>query len=253
MIQVLHKAFDILEFLAAEADRPRGLGEIAGGLGLNQATCANILKTMIRRGYAEQVAPKKGYLLGPMSYRLGGGRPYRRDLLNAAEPAMAELAKDVHETVLLVTLYQYKRFILCEARGDQDLQVRSDIISSDDVYETATGRLLLAHLAPEQLRTFVTMRGLPGAVWPEARSRSGLRRALQAIREAGRVVDISKPQVAAAAFPIRDGEAVTAALGLYLPRFRFKGSHRKRVLASLEKSATEISCQLSERLRRGDA
>ena len=253
MIQVLHKAFDILELLAAAADRPKGLRQIADALGLHQATCANILKTMIHRGYVEQVAPKKGYLLGPMAYYLAGSRPYRRDLLKAAEPAMAELAKDVHETVVLITLYQCKRFMLCEARGDQDLQVRSDIISSDEVYETATGRLLLAYLPPEQLKAFVTMRGLPTDAWPEAQSQTGFEVALEDIRKAGKVVNVCKPQVAAAAFPIRDGEAVTAALGLYLPRFRFKGSHRKRVLASLEKSATEISCQLSERLRRGDA
>ena len=253
MIQVLHKAFDILESLAADADRPRGLGQIAGELGLNQATCANILKTLVRRGYAEQVAPKKGYLLGPMSYSLAGSRPYRRDLLKAAEPLMAELAKEVRETVLLVALHQGKRFILCEARGDQDLQVRSDIISSDDVYETATGRLLLAHLSPEKLRTFVTMRGLPGAVWPEARRRTGLTRALEGIREHGKVVDVSKAQVAAAAFPIRDGETIVAALGLYLPRFRFKGAHRKRVLAGLEDTATRINRQLSERPERSNA
>jgi len=253
MIRVLHKAFNILEFLAAEPDRPRGLGEIAGDLGLNPATCANILKTMIRRGYAEQVAPKKGYLLGPMACRLARSRPYRRDLLKVAEPLMAELAKDVRETVLLVTLNQSRRFILCQASGDQDLQVRSDVVSSDDVYETATGRLLLAHLPPEQLRTFVTMRGLPKGVWPEARSRSGLKRALEGIRKEGKVVDISKPQVAAAAFPIRDGEAVVAALGLYLPRFRFKGSHRKRVLAGLGDTAGTISRQLSELPTRSDA
>ena len=253
MIRVLHKAFDILEFLVAEADRPRGLGEISGDLGLNAGTCANILKTMVRRGYVEQVAPKKGYLLGPMAYHLAGRRPYRRDLLKAAEPAIADLAKDVHETVLLVTLCQCRRFILCEARGDQDVQVRSDIIASDDVYETPTGRLLLAHLAAEQLKAFVTTRGLPGAVWPEARSRSGLKRALEGIREAGRVVDVSKPQVAAAAFPIRDEEAIVAALGLYLPRFRFKGTHRKRVLAGLQGTAKRISRRVSEYSSRSNA
>jgi len=253
MIKVLHKAFDILEFLAAEPDRPRGLGEISGDLGLNQATCANILKTMIRRGYAEQIAPRRGYLLGPMAHHLAGNRPYRRDLLKVAQPLIAELAKDVHETVLLVALYQSRRFILCQASGDQGLQVRSDIIASDDVYETATGRLLLAHLPPEQLKAFVTMRGLPKGVWPEARSRTGFKQALEGIREGGKVVDVSKPQVAAAAFAIRDGEAVVAALGLYLPRFRFKGSHRKRVLAGLEDTARRISRQLSERPRRSNA
>ena len=51
MIQVVNRACDILEVLVETPDAPVGLGEVAGRVGLHAATCANILKTLVARGY----------------------------------------------------------------------------------------------------------------------------------------------------------------------------------------------------------
>lgn len=243
MIQVLHRAFDILEFLADDPDRPMGLGRIAGALKLNQGTCANILKTMVQRGFVDQSAPKKGYTLGPTAHALVRNRPYRRDLVQAAEPPMTRLAGEVRETVLISALHRHRRLILCQVEGNRDLQVRSDVVTSDDVYQTMTGRLMLAHLSAEELEAFLAAHGLPGRAWPEAGTKAKLERALAQIRKQGKAMTIG-PEVAAVAYPILEDDAGIAALGLFLPRFRFRGEHRKKILAGMKATVAEITRQL---------
>ena len=78
MIQVINRALDILEIVAANPEKPTALGEIADALGLNHGTCANIMKTLVTRNYLEQVGTKKGYILGAKSYALTNNDAYRK-------------------------------------------------------------------------------------------------------------------------------------------------------------------------------
>ena len=244
MIQVIQRTFDILEFLAQAPDQPRPLGEIAGTLSLNPGTCANILKTMVARGYVNQVAPKKGYTLGPAAYALVRNGPYRRDLVQAAELPMTRLARDLGETVLIAALHRHRRLTLCQVEGDKDLQVRSDVTTTEDIYSLATGRLLLAYLSGDELETFILRHGLPRKSWPSAQTREDLEAGLREIRTEGEIVTGSG-EVVAVARPLREGEKVVAALGLFLPRFRFRGDHRKKILAGMKATAAEITQRLS--------
>jgi DNA-binding IclR family transcriptional regulator len=75
MIQVLHRAFDILELCASDKEKAHTLSEIAEKLQLNPTTCANIIKTMVTRNYLEQVGYKKGYRLGAKAFHLTGKSP----------------------------------------------------------------------------------------------------------------------------------------------------------------------------------
>lgn len=242
MIKVLHKVFDILECLAETPERPQALKEIAGGLGQHPATCANILKTMVSRHYVEQIAPKKGYRLGPALFQISRQAPYRKDLIAAAEPLMAELAKSVNETVLLVTLRLGRRFILAQINGQQQIQVGSQALVQDTLYKTATGRLLLAYLPEQELGKIVKEHGMPGSEWPQAGNPEAFNKVLADIRKTGRVCHTPNDELVGLAFPVRNHRnEVSAALGLFLPRFRFKGAHRQKVLSGLRQTATAIS------------
>ena len=245
MIKVLHKVFDILEFLAKTPERPRALAEIAGGLGQHPATCANILKTMVSRHYVEQIAPKKGYLLGPALFQISRQAPYRKDLIAAAEPLMAELARTVNETVLLVTLRLGQRFILSQINGQQQIQVGPQALIQDTICATATGRLLLAYLPEHELEKLVTEHGWPGSQWPEAGNPAAFKKALADIRKTGRVCHAPNDEVVGLAFPVRNHRnEVIAALGLFLPRFRFKGAHKTAIIEGLSATAATISERL---------
>lgn len=245
MIKVLHKVFDIFELLAESPERPLALREIASRLGQHPATCANILKTMVIRHYVEQIAPKKGYLLGTALFQIASKAPYRKDLIAAAKSLMAELAKTVNETVLLVTLRLGQRFILSQINGQQQIQVVPQALIHDTIYETATGRLLLAYLPEHELEKIVAEHGLPGNKWPEAGNQTAFHKSLADIRRVGRVCHATDNDVVGLAFPVRDkGNMVSAALGLFLPRFRFKGAHKTVVMKGMSATAAAISKRL---------
>ncbi|MBN2308898.1 MAG: helix-turn-helix domain-containing protein [Candidatus Hydrogenedentes bacterium] len=241
MIQVVHRACDILEALAGQPEAPQPLGAIADGLGLNHATCANILKTLVNRGYVEQVAPKQGYLLGPMAYFLAGRGAYRRGLVAAAEPVVGALARELGEPVLLVMVRGGRRYILCHAEGSEGVEVSRRVLFDENVWRTPTGRLLMAWCDDEERARFIREHGLPGEDWREARSEQDLNRLLEGIRKADRLVLEVAGDVRAVAYAVRDNGRVIAAVGTYLPSFRFRGAHRRAVLQGVERASRAIS------------
>ncbi len=253
MIKVLHKAFDIIEFLAATPDQPRSLSEIAGQHKIHLATCANILKTMVGRHYVEQIAPKKGYRLGSRLIYLAQQGLSQHRLLNLAKPLVMRLARQTGENVLLVVLQDFRRTILCHASGDQILQLRPDYLLREDVYQMPSGRLLLAYLDEDELAAFIRQYGLPSSAWPEAATLAGLQEQLHQIRRQAQLIHIaSGSDTLGIAMPVYAGglrsqqtPKVVAALGLYLPAFRFKGLHRKKILAAMQASCRQLRQQLS--------
>jgi len=246
MIHVLHKAFDMLEYLAQEAGRRRKLNEIAAHLGLNAGTCANILKTMVQRKYVDQEKARGGYLPGPMIHYLSRMSDCRADLVSIAEPLMLDLVKHAKENVLLAVLHGGKRSSIIQIDGNQSVQINSDLFVQGDVYKTATGRLLLAHLDKKKLKNFIVREGLPGARWPEAASREKMDSALAAIRRQKVVCYQSSRDIVGIASPIIDKGKVVAALGLFLPAFRFKGVHKKVIIKGISATANAISERLSK-------
>jgi DNA-binding IclR family transcriptional regulator len=147
---------------------------------------------------------------------------------------------------LLATLQHGKRFILCIVNPARAVQVRDDVPYLNDVYETATGRLLLAHEPSGEVAAFVAEHGPPGPAWPGAETPEALTAALAAIRSEGQCVTADRPEVGQVAFPVFEDGRVVAALGVGVPLFRFEGDHRKKVVAN----AREATARLSDRLTR---
>ena len=125
MIQVIHRALDIMEIVAADPDKPKSLSDIANALGLNHGTCANIMKTLVTRKYLEQIGSKKGYILGSKAYTLTGNDAYRKDLIEASSPEMEKLTAATNENTLLAVLNGENRIVIHRISAEQELQVRT--------------------------------------------------------------------------------------------------------------------------------
>lgn len=161
--------------------QPVSLTEISDELELNQATAANIITTMVSRGYIEHIGKKKGYRLGPAAYRLTNEIPYEQDLVIAAREVMEELTAKVNESCILGVLRNNKRYILHAVNAVQEVQVQ--LHSERNIYETATGRLLLAYLSEKDLGRFIQHSGLPDAMlWPEAHTKARLEDTLKSVK-----------------------------------------------------------------------
>ena len=245
MIQVINRAMDILEMIAKNPEQVRSLTEIADTMKLNHATCANIIKTLVNRKYIEQVGHKKGYRLGQMSYALTNNFSYKRDLVQAAKEAMESLTKKINENSLLAIIKDNKRILLYDVPSDQDLQVRTSV--EKNVYEAATGRLLLAYLSSKERDNFISKYGLPSEqVWPEAESRQDLYAQLDKIQQEGMAMQATNKHIIGLAMPVKKAGQVVASLGIFLPEFRFTGSWKKEIISSLKATAEQISKKLDE-------
>ena len=229
MIQVLHRAFDILELLASQIDREFRLGEIARELAISPSTCANIVRTLVSRGYVTKVHPHKSYTLGPMVFQLPHRRNYRLSLVQRARPHLETLAAQTVETVVLTILEQDRFYIIDEVRSDLLPPIPFDPLYIRDVMSKATSRVLLAHL-PEEDRIRLLA--------PEQRQAWDSSCADIGGQAVHRHLDRSSAGFAA---PIWQGDAVIASLGLYLPLSRLRQTDEKKLSEAVSQAARAIS------------
>ncbi len=245
MIQVIHRALNILELIAKDPNKTLSLTEIADAQQLNYGTCANILKTLVDRKYVEQVGYKKGYRLGAMAYYLTGNYAYKRDLVLAAKVPMEHLKEAVNETSLLGVVVNNKRITIYSVESDQDLQARSK--AERNVYETASGRLLLAFMTDKEIELYIEKYGLPPeSMWSGMDSKENLLKELKKIQKDGMVRTKSARHIVGLAVPIRKRGEVVASLSVFLPEIRYTKEHGKQLVDSLRQSAAQIEANLEE-------
>jgi DNA-binding IclR family transcriptional regulator len=245
MIQVLHRALDILEYCAKNPEQTLSLSEIADKFELNHGTCANILKTLVLRNYIEQVGHKKGYRLGAMAYQLTGNFSFRRDLVQVAKGPMQELTDEMNETCLIAVLRKtdLKRVVLHQVLSSHDLTVRTSI--EKEAYAASTGRFLLAFIPEKEIEALVAKFGLPRpGIWPEVNSMDQLLKELKTIRDNGVSIQYDQNHIVGLAVPVLKEGQVIASLSVYLPEVRYKGDMKERLLSSLKFTAQQINSNI---------
>lgn len=239
-IQVLDRALSILEVISKTPAEPRGPAAIAGEVGINAATCSRILKSLMNRGYVEQDGPKSGYRLGPMAFALTASGSYRKDLVYRAEGLMTVLAAETGETVVLAVLRQGRRMVLHEVESTRAVRVSDEIRQLPNPLSTATGRLLLAYLEQETRARVLEAFPLSLGAWPDIDTSAELEVALASIRNEGSYIR-TDGEVAGLAYPVMERGTVIAALGLYMPAYRFCGEHRQQALRLLRDASRAAS------------
>ncbi len=240
MIQVLVRAFDILEFVASYDKEPVQLYKIAEHVKLSQPTTANIVKTMQQKNYLEQAGRKKGYKLGMAAFQLTGNQSYQYNLVNAAKGPMQELTNQLNETSLLAVIRNNKRVILHMEECNQVLQVKP--LLEAEVYDASSGRLLMAYLDPKELNSLIKVIGLPTKKqWAGAESRSGLEKALKKIREEEFVLAFSVHHTAGFAVPVYKGSQVIAGLSIFVPESRYTDPYKEKIYKHIRRTAKQIS------------
>ncbi len=216
MTKVLEKTFDILEILSNDPGREFSVSELAAFAKLNKATSGRILSDLCKRGYAFQSAFRGGYSLGPMAYSLSAKGVFRKDLVDAAHEIVRSFAhEEIKESVILATLHRGRRYILLNENGNKEVQPVIDMPWYDDMYITATGRLLLAHASPSEIEGYIATHPLPCERWPEASDADALRALLDGIRTLP-ALSMRSPNTCfwVMAFPVRNRGRVDAALGI---------------------------------------
>ena len=243
MIQVIHRAFDIIEYIGKDPDKPKVLGEIAQALNLNAGTCANIIKTMVSRKYIEKAAHQKGYILGSAAYSLTGNDGYKKELIEISRPDMELLTQTLNENAELSVLQKDLRLVLLRVKSDHDIQART--ASEKRAYDTAAGRIMLACLTEAEVESFVQKYGLPKEEeWKEAKSLSSFFVEIAKIRAAGYAIQISVNQIVGLAVPLFKDGKIIGCLGMYMPTYRYDDLGHDKILESIIASGNAINEKL---------
>ncbi|WP_341228431.1 IclR family transcriptional regulator C-terminal domain-containing protein [uncultured Arcticibacterium sp.] len=245
MVQVIIKAFDILELVSKRNGQAVSLTEVSTELGLNQSTTANIMNTLVYKNYLEHLGKKRGYKLGAMAFQLTNSVAYEKDLVQAAKGVMEDLTLSLNESCVLGVMKNYKRLILHSVNSTQDIQVQ--IRSEKNVYETASGRLLLSSLSMKELDRFLGYHGLPKEhLWPEATNKEELYEQLKIIKEKGIAeTKFSHNHLMGFAVPIILNNQVIAGISVFLPEYRCTPEKQEMVIHHLNNAALLISKKLS--------
>jgi IclR family transcriptional regulator, KDG regulon repressor len=245
MIQVVDRALDILEYLAVHEGRGLSLKEISNHMSLNQGTCANIIKSLATRRYVEHIGPKKGFRLGPMAFFLIGNLSLRPQLIMVAKEIVENLSKDLNENCVLSVINRDKRILLYSTTVDHNLNANNKL--ERNIYETASGRLLLAYIPLEELNELIASHPLPSKqLWKEAQTKKKILTELKSIRANNIVITRNANHIIGVAVPIFKNQLPIASLSTYLPVSRCPNDVAKNIEIKLRAAAQDISNRLNQ-------
>ena len=133
--------------------------------------------------------------------------------------------------------------------GSFSVQIKIKDLFLEDFYRTASGRVLISFLSPEDRKSFISNYGLPSKEeWKESSTYEGLEKSIGSICKKGEEMSrVMEKAYFQAAVPVldRDGKCV-AALAVPVPSFRFRGAQKKKIMTELRSTAWKISAALSQ-------
>jgi len=244
-IQVLERAFALLDMLAAHRD-PVSLKQISEQTGLHPSTAHRILNDLTIGRFVER--PQAGtYRLGMRLLELGNLVKARLDVREAAIGPMRSLHKLTHQPVNL-SMRQGDEIVYVERAYSErsGMQVVRAIGGRAPLHLTSTGKLFLAHDDPQRVRAYATRTGLAGHTRNSITELPRLERELAAVRANAVARDDEELELGVrcmAAGVYDDQGTLVAGLSISAPADRLDESWLEKVRGT----AAEISAALGHR------
>lgn len=183
-IQVLERAFALLDVLASEPD-PVPLKALSERTGLHPSTAHRILNDLTIGRFVDR--PEAGsYRLGMRMLELGNLVKGRLDVREAALAPMRELHKMTHQPVNL-SVRQGDEIVYVERTYSErsGMQVVRAIGGRAPLHLTSVGKLFLAQDDPQRVRAYAARTGLAGHTRNSITTLPALERELSAVRQSG--------------------------------------------------------------------
>jgi len=181
-VPALEKGLDVLELLAA-VSVPQSLAELAARLARSSSELFRMLNCLESRGYIQRDRASGRYSLTLKLYSLAHTHSVEEKLLSAARQPMQDLTERVRESCHLSVLDRGMLLVLAQQVSPERVRVSIEVGGQFDPVETASGRLLLAHLGEDGRET--VLRASPGGVRMGGRAGATWSRGLAEIRRRG--------------------------------------------------------------------
>ncbi len=173
-----------------------------------------MLDTLIFDSMVERTKYAK-YRLGAGCFYLARSGRYNKSEIEICRPVLLWLRDKTGETPLIAQIKGGTRYVIDYATGNFKLMNSGDTILAGDSYNSATGRLICAHLSPYELYDFIDKNGLPTKEqWQEFNSKEDFIKELSLIKEAKYVCYKTSKTAIGYAAPLFVGKEFFGALGL---------------------------------------
>jgi DNA-binding IclR family transcriptional regulator len=242
-------AVRVVDILEALATQPDGLGfsELGRRLGFPKSSLHELLAALTERGYIAFDEERRTYALGIRVWELGQAYPSHRDLLREAHRVMEGIVAEVNETVQLATLDGTDNVYLDKVDCSHPIRLQSDVGKRLPAHATGLGKVLLAQLPPETVRSRLGGGSLPAFTPRTITDRTSLLAELETVRDQGFAVDDQEytDGLRCVAVPIREpGGQVTTALSASVPIMRASPEQLAQALRAVAAGSLEISRRL---------
>ncbi|MCC0074321.1 MAG: IclR family transcriptional regulator [Rhodobacter sp.] len=241
----VHRAFTLLRHIAA-GGRCRNASATARELGINRTTLIRLLHTLEAERMIESVDDGLSWQLGPGMIVLAAEALKSRDVVRVAQPVMARLAADLGLSSHLGVLDG--RDIIYLLRETPNTHLVSNVREGSRLpaHATTVGRVLLGHLAPEDLDRLYGDAVLARATDKTSTTLAALRAQITADRARGAAWSAGNFErgIGSCAAAIRDHRGrVVAAVNVTGPEDRFAPDTPQAALieARVRAAADEIS------------
>ncbi|MFA6815362.1 MAG: helix-turn-helix domain-containing protein [Lentisphaeria bacterium] len=243
-IQVIERAAALLEVIGDSLE-PRTMTFLAEETKLKLPTVARIVRTLTNLGYIEQVDRKTGYILGSKVFNLVQNKKCYSALQNIAAKQLAVFSQETKEYVCISVLRGNKRVILKYIPAIKIVQINtSKIIFEETPYRTISGHVLLSSLSETELRKFYRQNGCPGEFWPEVDSEDQFIAEMDKIRKKS-ILITKTSEVISLAMPIYNQKKIIAAVGTYIPAYRYT----RKLSVKIRKALTDLSKSIMNKIQ----
>ncbi|MGW1818722.1 IclR family transcriptional regulator domain-containing protein [Streptomyces sp. NPDC002125] len=187
------------------------LSDVARATGLSRASARRALITLEHLGYVE--ADGREHRLTPRVLALGYPPLSRITLARIAEPHLAALAGRIHDSASLAVLVDDSVQYMARAATHRIMNVNITVGTRFPAYATSLGRVLLADLSADELRSVLAHAELRPLAPHTLTRRDELEVVLEGVREKGyALVDEElEAGLRSIAVPVRDLAGTTAA------------------------------------------
>lgn len=152
-VQVIDRAFDIVELLAFEPDG-LGVSDIARRLALNKSTVHRILNAITERGYLEKTT-EGIYSLGIQFVELASSKLSGIELTTEAKPYLQELTNKFGQSSHLAILDGADAVYIDKVEVTKNLRLYSQIGKRIPAYCSALGKSLLLDTEDQVILTII--------------------------------------------------------------------------------------------------
>jgi IclR family KDG regulon transcriptional repressor len=244
-VQSVQRAISVL-FVVTQSENPLGLSEISRRINLDKATVLRLLATLEDSKLVQKDPVTKNYSGGPNLSMLSSY--WRNDVRQVCAPHLRALAHQLKETVCVNCPRDLERVCIESIPAHhQELTVVPTIGTAVPIYAGASGKVLTAHMPPQDVDRIIRQTGLKRLTNIGISDRKMFLKHLEAVRKRGYDYSISDVTVGASALaaPVFGADKqIVAALTIRGPEVRMTEEKMKEMAPAIIEAARAISAEL---------